>query len=263
MALRLEAAILVGAFVMSWVSWLEQHETGLTTWQILGASGSERFSRAGLWYYAVALPTYQFIMYRWLLRFLVWSNFLRRMEALPLRLSATYPEGVGGLGFIAGAHRTLAFLGTAAGAVLAGKLWMELTVEHVPLAELRVTVAAFVAVVLVGILGPLLVFATSLGRAKRQRNREYAELGARYARDFDQRWLGAAASGEPLLGTGDIQSLADLGSAMERVRRMRIVPVSRQAVLVVAAAVLAPLVPLLTVKLHVEDLVDLMLKLAL
>jgi hypothetical protein len=48
----------------------------------------------------------------------------------------------------------------------------------------------------------------------------------------------------PLVGSGDIQSLADLANSFEVVRTMQIAPITRDALLRLLAATLAPLVPL-------------------
>jgi len=46
-------------------------------------------------------------------------------------------------------------------------------------------------------------------------------------REFDRKWLrGGAAADEPLLGSADIQSLADLGNSDAVVKEMRLVPFS-------------------------------------
>ena len=50
-------------------------------------------------------------------------------------------------------------------------------------------------------------------------------LAQRYVREFDVKWLRGEAN-EPLLGSGDIQSLADPGNAHQAVRAMSIVPVT-------------------------------------
>ena len=69
------------------------------------------------------------------------------------------------------------------------------------------------------VLGPLLVFAPQLAQAKRLGEREYGKLAERYVREFDAKWLrGGAPPNEPLVGSGDIQSLADLGNSFEVVR---------------------------------------------
>ena len=69
------------------------------------------------------------------------------------------------------------------------------------------------------VFGPLLVFAPQLAQAKRTGLREYGTLAERYVREFDAKWLrGGAPAGEPLVGSADIQSLADLGNSFEVVR---------------------------------------------
>lgn len=63
---------------------------------------------------------------------------------------------------------------------------------------------------------------------------------------FDAKWLrrGAPAD-EPFVGSGDIQSLADLANSFEFVKTMQIAPITRDALLRLVAATLAPVVPLL------------------
>ena len=81
------------------------------------------------------------------------------------------------------------------------------------------------------ILGPMLVFAPKLAAAKRAGLREYGTLAQRYVREFDGKWLrGGAPADEPLVGTADIQSLADLGNSFEVVSGMRWVPFTVQTV---------------------------------
>ena len=66
---------------------------------------------------------------------------------------------------------------------------------------------------------------------------------------------GAAPRNELLVGSADIQSLADLSNSYEVIRSMRTVPVTRDAILQLAAAVLVPIVPLALTMMSLEDLV--------
>jgi len=100
-----------------------------------------------------------------------------------------------------------------------------------------------------------LVFSPQLARAKRQGLTEYGLLAERYVREFDGKWLrGPEPKGEPLLGSADIQSLADMGNSFTVVRTMRLAPITRNAVLPLAACVLVPLAPLLLTVMPVEEL---------
>ena len=112
-----------------------------------------------------------------------------------------------------------------------------------------------VALVLCLFLGPLLVFSPQLARAKRRGLREYGTLAQRYVREFDAKWLrGGAPAEEPLVGSGDIQSLADLGNSFEVVRGMRVAPITKGTVIAIAAATLVPILPLTLTMMPLEDL---------
>ena len=105
------------------------------------------------------------------------------------------------------------------------------------------------------VVGPLLVFVPQLAQAKRTGLREYGTLAERYVREFDAKWLrGGAPADEPLVGSADIQSLADLGNSFEVVRTMRLAPVTREAILQIVAATLAPVVPLALTMMPLEEL---------
>ena len=105
------------------------------------------------------------------------------------------------------------------------------------------------------VLGPLLVFVPQLAQAKRAGLREYGTLAQRYVHEFDSKWLrGGAPADEPFVGSGDIQSLADLGNSYEVIRTMRIAPVTRDNILQIAGAALAPLVPLALTMMPLEEL---------
>lgn len=58
------------------------------------------------------------------------------------------------------------------------------------------------------------------------------------------------------MGSGDIQSLADLGNSFEVVRSMRMAPVTRDAVVQLVAATLAPVVPLGLTMMSLEELLE-------
>jgi hypothetical protein len=113
-------------------------------------------------------------------------------------------------------------------------------------------------------LGPLLVFASQLAQAKRKGLHEYGTLAERYVREFDTKWLRCGApADEPLVGSGDIQSLADLANSYEVVRTMRIAPITRDAVIGLAAATLLPIVPLVLTMMPLEELMTKLFKILL
>jgi hypothetical protein len=80
-------------------------------------------------------------------------------------------------------------------------------------------------------------------------------------REFDDKWLrGGAPAGEPLIGSADIQSLADLGNSFELVRSMRVAPITRDALLQLAVITLLPVSPLLLTMVSLEELLKRLLQ---
>jgi hypothetical protein len=159
---------------------------------------------------------------------------------------------MGGLGFLSSAM--FAPVAAAHGALLAGLLANRIYYFGAKLPDFKFEVAVMVIFVLCLALGPLLAFSLKLARAKRIGNREYGTLAERYVRVFDAKWLrGGANSDEPLIGSADIQSLADLSNSFEVVRSMRPVPVTTESFIVLAAATLAPIVALILTMMPLED----------
>jgi hypothetical protein len=107
----------------------------------------------------------------------------------------------------------------------------------------------------------LLVFTPRLERAQRKSSAEYGLLANRYVFGFEEKWI---RSGVPetseLLGTGDLQSLADLGNSYSVVREMRIVPFGLQDMTRLAAAAAAPLLPLMLTIYSVTQVLNLVIK---
>jgi hypothetical protein len=123
------------------------------------------------------------------------------------------------------------------------------------LSDFMIEILVLVIFLMCVVLGPLLVFGPQLAQAKRTGLREYGTLAERYVREFDAKWLhGGAPADEPLLGSGDIQSLADLGNSFEVVRTMRIAPFTKEAILQLAAVTVAPIIPLLLTMMPLEEL---------
>jgi hypothetical protein len=86
--------------------------------------------------------------------------------------------------------------------------------------------------------------------------REYGTLAERYVRAFDSKWLrGGAPADEALLGSADIQSLADLSNGFDVVRTMRLAPVTRDDVVRLVIVTLVPVAPLLLTMMPLEELV--------
>jgi len=246
-------AIVYGLGIL--VIWRQYVALDAATWYATPAVDGPQLSLAGMWFGYVSLPLFQFLLLRWYFRLFIWMRFLWQVSRIELSLVPTHPDRTGGLGFLAGTAYAFMPLLLAHGALLAGNLANRIFHLGAALPDFKFEILLVVVLLLCIVLGPLLVFAPQLAQAKRTGNREYDTLAQRYVREFDAKWLrGGAPADEPLVGSGDIQSLADLGNSLEAVRGMRIAPVTKDAILRLGAAVVAPLVPLALTMMPLEDL---------
>ena len=252
------AELLLIAFVYGFgilIVWRHYIALDAATWYATPSAEGVKLSLAGIWYGYISVPIFQFLLVRWYFRLFIWARFLWQVSRIDLSLVPTHPDRVGGLGFLSNTVYAFAPLTVAHGALLAGPLANRIFFAGAALPQFKVEIAVVVVFVLCLVLCPLLVFAPQLAQAKRIGMREYGALAQRYVREFDAKWLrGRAPADEPLVGSGDIQSLADLGNSYEVVRTMRILPVTKEAILRLGAAALVPLVPLALTMMPLEEL---------
>ncbi len=237
------------------IVWRQYMALNTATWFATPSGSGSTLSLAGIWFAYVSLPLFQFLLFRWYFRLIIWMRFLWQVSRIELRLVPTHPDRVGGMGFLSTTVFAFAPLAVAHGALLAGMLSNRIFHMGAKLADFKMEIAAVAIFLLCVVIGPLLVFSSQLARAKRKGLREYGTLAQRYVREFDEKWLrGGAPANEPLVGSADIQSLADLGNSFEVVKTMKMAPVSKDAIVLLAAATLLPILPLLLTMMPLEEL---------
>jgi hypothetical protein len=198
-------------------------------------------------------------MCRWYFRVLIWTRLLWHISRIDLKLLPAHPDRVGGLGFVSNAVYAFAPIAAAHGALLAGLLANHIFFAGAALVDFKAEVGVVVVFMLCLTLGPPLVFAPQLARARRMGMVRYGTLAERYVRAFDTKWLdGGAPADEQLVGSADIQSLADLSNSVEVVRTMRVLPVTRDAIIRLVATTLAPIAPLALTMMPLEELLKLL-----
>jgi len=234
-----------------------RHFTALdaATWYATPTAEGSKLLPAGIWYSYLSLPLFQFLLLRWYFRLFIWVQFLWRVSKIELSLVPTHPDRVGGLGFLSRTAHAFSVLLLAHGAMVAAQLANRILYLGESLPQFQGEIAVMVVFLLCVVFGPLLVFTPQLAKAKRAGLFEYGSLAERYVREFDVKWVhGGGPRSEELVGSADIQSLADLDSSYDIVRTMRAALIDRQALIQLAVAVLLPIAPLLLTVMPLEAL---------
>ena len=254
------AEVLLLTFAVVGGYWIGKRylEMPIGTWYAVPIDDQIPFTVAGYWYFFVSLSIFRFLQLRWYFRLFVWYRFLWQVSRhIRLRLNALHPDRAGGLAFLSGsvfafAPVLLAHTIALAG-ILGGKIWH----EGATLPQFKVEIAAWIVFLMLLVLAPLFFFVTQLADAKRTGLREYGIVASRYVADFRRKWIeGHSAKDESLVGTADIQSLADLSNSFEVVREMGLVPFGRATVLRLALLTALPLAPLTLTMIPLEELID-------
>jgi hypothetical protein len=244
--------------------WRHYAALGTPTWYAMPEGGELHLQTAGWWYLLVSLPVFQFILLRWYFRLFIWARFLWQVSRMDLAYAPMHPDRNGGIGFLSRIGYAFAPLLLAQGTLLAGMIANHIFFEGATLTAFKLEVFVFVVIMVGVVLAPLLVFIPPLARAKRAGLRAYGHLAKQYVDDFDAKWLRQERdSDEALVGSADIQSLADMANSFEVVRSMRLVPITRETVLQLVVMTLLPLAPLLLTMISPEELLAQLIKVVL
>ena len=259
----IELALVAAAVSLGYWIWRQQiAPRGVGSWSMAtGPEGARELTAAGAWYAFVSLSLFRFVLFRWYFRLILWYLFLWRLSRLTLQVNPLHPDGAGGLGFLSNTLNALAPVLLAQSVAVAGVIAGQILHQGMTLNSFRLEIAAVVVLLLVIGLVPLVFFMPVLTRAGIQGRLEYGLLSMRYVEQFRAKWLGARApADERLVGSSDIQSLADLANAHEVVQKMGVVPVSMQAIVRFAILIALPFAPLLLSLIPLNELISRLLR---
>jgi len=264
MRLRNSVVIELGLLVLvatvgQWL-WRSTIAFGSASWYAVQEEGRMHLTLPGMWFASVSLPVTQFLLLRWYFRLLVWFRFLFQVSRLDLHLVATHPDRAAGLSFVGRGTYAFGPLLFAQGALLAGVIATRVLYGGKSLMDFKMDAIGLIGFFVLFLLGPLLVFTPGLASAKRTALAEYGKLASVYVAAFEKKWIRGQANDSELLGTGDIQSLSDLGQSYSVIREMNIVPFGLQDIIRLAAATAVPLLPLGLTVFSLEELVMRLLK---
>jgi hypothetical protein len=255
-----EAIILVITYVSA-ASLLVALAPGVSNWRFTTVGAETVRTTAAWWYALVSVPLFQFLAYRWLFRLFIWGLFLYRVSRLNLKLIPTHPDKAGGIGFIGSGQRFFWIIAFAIGTALSGIWANSILYEGTTITSLRTPIVSIMIIVVIVLQFPIIFFAGKLRRTRRIGYFIYSDLALNYTTQFHQKWIeGKNPEGEALLGSGDIQSLADLGNSFQMIEKMWVIPFDLKACMRLAVAFIVPVIPLLLTVMPLDEIIQTLLK---
>jgi hypothetical protein len=206
---------------------------------------------AARWFSA---PLLQFLALRWIWRAVCWGHLMFRISRLPLQLTVTHPDRMGGLSFVSLYPPVFNGLIFAVSAALAASLIRDLAIDSISLQAVQALVASWVLFAVVLIVGPLLMFVPRLLALKNDGIVHYGRLSGELQRAFEQKWLTREARGEQLLESSDASAAADANAIVGSIWNLRVVPIELATVISVALAAGIPMLAVLATRMPVGEL---------
>jgi hypothetical protein len=247
-----------------WV-WRQNLTLPVSTWYAVDQGAGTHLTAAG-WYYAhVSLSIFRFMLLRWYFRIFIWYRFLWQVSGMPLQFNFYHADRVGGLGFLTESALAFAPVITSQTMVVSGFIFDRIFYAGEKLPGFRMEIIALLLFGLFVLIFPLGFFAVRLEHAGRVAKRELGIVASHYVNDFRGKWVEGGIrdvhDGESLLGTPDIQSLADMANSFAVVSEMRLVPVTKQTLLRLVILIGFPLLPLTLTVVPLEEIIRRLFKL--
>jgi hypothetical protein len=217
---------------------------------------------AGWWFSLVSGPLYRLVLYRWIWIIVMWAMFLWNVMSLRLNLVATHPDRAAGLGFLVETQRVFSFIGFAAASVISSRFMNQVAYEGKTLGDLKLLMIGAILLIVICTSAPLLMLAPRLHHVRLRGVFEYGALGTTYVRQFDSKWIHAnPGKAEGLLGSSDIQSLADISNSFGVVRDMKVILLNKEMLTGLALPAVIPMLVFVLAVSPAEEVVRAILKL--
>jgi hypothetical protein len=253
-----EIIILISAYAIVLLFWKDADQKKfLSTW-LFDGKGDMYIS--GYWYYFVSAPLFSFFLNRMLFKFFLWAWFLFKISRMELNLYPTDPDLCAGLRFLGVAQVFFGIIGLAQSCVASAEIAKWISMNNYPLSDYYVTIASNIFISVLLFFSPILLFMGKISMTKLKGMMDYGVVAHKYIRSFDDKWVkGKNPEKEQLLGTADIQSLADLFNSYQVVEKMRMIPMDMHQILYLILIVGVPFLPLITFVIPLKDILGMII----
>ena len=228
-----------------------------SSWLTTSDSGNQSLSLAGYWAVIVSIPFFQFLLLRWLWRYVAWTVFIYRFSKSGLDLMPTHADRSGGLGIIMLAQKSFGLIFVAGSVVVSGQFIAQLLQHPEQFDSLRGTAIGYIVISLILIILPLLFFIGNLTQLKNSGLMQLSNLGVKLSRGFERDWLSDQTSEKSIEGSPvDPSMIYDYGGMYDTLQQIRVVPIHPRDLISMGVMLLAPFLPILFIHYSVAELLQ-------
>jgi len=190
-----------------------------------------------------------------------WWRFLWQTSKLDLCLSPSHRDGAGGLVFLSESLQAFAGFVFGVTSMSAGMLADFVVYEGHSLFDYQWQVVGILAMMLILIAGPLLLFLRPLYEAKERAIFRYDALASRQIQHVENTWLPEGIVREDIESSmPDFRSVTHLGHSVTAVHKMSVIPLNKEDILQLLIIALLPFVPVLLTQIPLGEILSLLLK---
>lgn len=246
--------IIISNLIFRWVA----HEVTVTSWQFPEADADQNASLAAWWFLTVSMSIFQFILVRWVWRWIIWLRLHWMISKINLNLSPTHPDKAGGIGFLGEPPAPFSMVTLCFGLVISSVIAFKVLFFNAKLESFYVLISVFVFLCIVINIAPLLIYFKQLRITRIKGIFEYSALVQKHHLEFKDKWFLSNQTSELLIGNPDISSMCDFTPVYESIERMTPFPFDLKTMLATVLGSLVPLVPLAALVMPIGDLLKLL-----
>lgn len=228
-------------------------------WVFIPDNTTASLSLAGIFLAIVSGPFFQFIMLRWLWRWILWFIYFRELSRMPLKLTSAHPDMSGGIGFLGYPPGPFIQVVFALALLFSTAIAEFVYFHHEKLQSFYPVMGAFALLAILMNVLPLLVFMKPMVNQRRKGYFEFSALIHDHHMQFDEKWMRKPHT-ESLPGIADASSMTDFNQSFDVVRNMKLFPFDTKIMVSSILIAILPMLPLLAFEYDLTDLVLKMLK---
>ena len=225
------------------------------TWAVDQQGQTIHIGFGGWWLLFVGRPVFSGFLAIWFWRLLVGGVLIWRISKLDLHLVPSHPDRAGGLAFVSQLSKSYAPIVFAISVVIAGRWAHDVLYHGVHVDDLKPMLAVYVGAILLIFVAPLLLFSRNLRSYKRKSILEYGALIGAQGRLVREKWIGGHDVGDPpIFDSPELGPTVDISSIYTAVAQMRLVPIGKDALIPILAAIALPMLPVFAIEIPIKDL---------
>jgi hypothetical protein len=243
---------------------MNEFQGEIDSWKSSLKDGTFVYSFSGNWAGYISVPLFQFIILRWLWRYIIWLYFLHSLSRNRLNLQPTHPDRAGGLGIIIQIQKYFCFLFVALSTVVSGELTAQLINDPQSFPAIRNEGIGYIVICFLLLILPLFFFTGILIKTKHQGLLKLSDLGASMSNKFEKEWINEKSIEnkvtESIVSTSTIQ---DYSTIYRSLQQLQPVPISVKDLSFIMFLLFIPYIPILFVHFSVGELFQKLLGLLL